>query len=105
GRTSVPCIAPSELLTTFRVFPVWEKGRQQWRPFLSESLLCVIGATSISRISFELPTLESVTFVEVAPSGVDVYEGYANGGLSWIISLTSDGRLANAGLQPLASRP
>ena len=53
-----------------------------------------------------LGALQSVTFVEVAPSGGDVYEvRYANGGLRWIISLTSDGKLANAGLQPLASRP
>ena len=47
--------------------------------------------------------VQSVTFVEVGPSGGDVYEvRYANGGLRWIISLTSDGKLANAGLQPLA---
>jgi hypothetical protein len=50
--------------------------------------------------------VQSVTFVEVAPNGGDVYEvRYANGGLRWIISLTSDGKLANAGLQPLANRP
>ena len=52
-----------------------------------------------------LGPVESVTFVEVGSSG-DVYEvRYANGGLRWIISLTADGKLANAGLQPLASRP
>jgi Peptidase family S41/N-terminal domain of Peptidase_S41 in eukaryotic IRBP len=52
-----------------------------------------------------LGPVESVTFVEVASSG-DVYDvRYANGGLRWIISLTSDGKLANAGLQPLATRP
>ena len=53
-----------------------------------------------------LGPVQSVKFVEVGPSGGDVYEvQYANGGLRWIISLTSDGKLANAGLQPLASRP
>jgi hypothetical protein len=52
-----------------------------------------------------LGPVESVTFVEVSPNG-DVYEvRYANGGLRWIISLTSDGKLASAGLQPLANRP
>ena len=51
-------------------------------------------------------SVQSVTFVEVGPSGGDLYEvRYANGGSRWIISLTSDGKLANAGLQPLASRP
>ena len=50
--------------------------------------------------------VQSVTFVEVAPNGGDVYDvRYANGGLRWIISLSSDGKLANAGLQPLPSRP
>jgi hypothetical protein len=49
-----------------------------------------------------LGPLQSVTFIEVGPSG-DVYEArYANGGLRWIISLTSDGKLASVGLQPLA---
>lgn len=53
-----------------------------------------------------LGPVQSVTFVEVGPNGGDVYEvRYANGGLRWIISLTSDGKLASAGLQPLASRP
>ena len=57
------------------------------------------------RIS-SLGPVQSVTFVEVGPNGGDVYEvRYANGGLRWIISLTSDGKLANAGLQPLANRP
>jgi hypothetical protein len=52
-----------------------------------------------------LGPVESVTFVEVSSSG-DVYEvRYANGGLRWTISLTSDGKLANAGLQLLGSRP
>jgi hypothetical protein len=52
-----------------------------------------------------LGPVESVTFVEVSPNG-DVYEvRYANGGLRWIISLTSDGKLSSAGLQPLANRP
>jgi hypothetical protein len=53
-----------------------------------------------------LGPVQSVTFVEVGPNGGDVYEAqYANGGLRWIISLTPDGKLANAGIQPLASRP
>jgi hypothetical protein len=53
-----------------------------------------------------LGPVQSVTFVEVGPNGGDVYEArYANGGLRWIISLTSDGKLASAGIQPLASRP
>jgi hypothetical protein len=49
-----------------------------------------------------LGPVQSVTFVEVAPSGGDVYEvRYANGGLRWILSLGSDGKLASAGFQPL----
>jgi hypothetical protein len=62
--------------------------------------------TALKERLSSLGPVQSVKFVEVAPSGVDVYEvRYANGGLRWIISLTSDGKLANAGLQPLASRP
>ena len=62
--------------------------------------------TALKERFSSLGPVQSVTFVEVAPSGGDVYEvRYANGGLRWIISLTSDGKLANAGLQPLASRP
>jgi hypothetical protein len=61
--------------------------------------------TALKERFSSLGPVESVTFVEVAPSG-DVYEvRYANGGLRWTISLTSDGKLANVGLQPLASRP
>jgi hypothetical protein len=61
--------------------------------------------TALKERFSSLGPVESVTFVEVAPSG-DVYEvRYANGGLRWTISLTSDGKLANASLQPLASRP
>jgi hypothetical protein len=50
-----------------------------------------------------LGPVQSVTFVEVGPSGGDVYEvRYANGGLKWTLSLTADGKLASAGLQMLA---
>jgi hypothetical protein len=50
-----------------------------------------------------LGPVQSVTFVEVAPSGGDVYEvRYANGGLRWNLSLASDGKLQGAGFQPIA---
>ena len=62
--------------------------------------------TALTQRLSSLGPVESVTFVEVAPSGGDVYEvRYANGGLRWMILLTPDGKLANAGLQPLAGRP
>ena len=53
-----------------------------------------------------LGAVESVTFVEVAPSGVDVYDvRYANGGLRWMIALDAEGRTTMAGIQPLGGQP
>lgn len=62
-------------------------------------------STLTERLS-SLGAIESVTFVEVAPNGGDVYDvQYANGTLRWMIALDADGRTAGAGFQPLAGQP
>lgn len=53
-----------------------------------------------------LGAIESVTFVEVAPNGLDVYEvHYANGGLRWLIALDDEGRTTMAAIQPMPAQP
>jgi len=53
-----------------------------------------------------LGAVETVTFVEVAPNGGDVYDvEYANGGLRWMIALDAEGRAAGIGFQPLPGQP
>jgi hypothetical protein len=53
-----------------------------------------------------LGAVESVTFVEVAPNGSDVYDvAYENGGLRWMVALDAEGRAAGVGFQPLPDQP
>lgn len=53
-----------------------------------------------------LGAVETITFVEVAPNGGDVYDvEYANGGLRWMIALDAEGRAAGIGFQPVPGQP
>lgn len=61
---------------------------------------------ALTELVSPLGEIESVTFVEVAPNGLDVYDvRYADGAMRWMIGLDEDGRTAMAGVQPLAGQP
>jgi hypothetical protein len=58
------------------------------------------GEPSLRQMFQDLGPLESITFVEVDPSGADVFDAkHANGLLRWTVKLTPDGKTSSVFLR------